>query len=333
MAVTYKDYYEILGVSRSATADEIKKTHRKLARKYHPDLNPGDQPAEAKFKEVQEAYEVLSDPQKRKRYDQLGANWHSGAEFRPPPGWESTTTHAGNGADVDFERSGGFSDFFESLFSGRRASGPAQAGFQMRGRDIDAEAAITLEEAHIGTRRSFSLEIGEPCPECGGSGVKGKRPCPACRGRGTRPGRKTLEVNIPAGAREGTTLRLAGQGEPGAGGGPPGDLYVHIRLLPHPRFTVEGAGDLAVQLNVAPWEVVLGTRVEVEKLIGKVKLTIPPGSQNGQRFRLRGQGLRRREGDLGDLYVRLVVMVPTRPSSEEKELFQRLASVSTFHPR
>ena len=336
MAVTYKDYYAILGVPRTATPDEIKKAHRRLARKYHPDLNPSDKDAEAKFKEIQEAYEVLSDPQKRKRYDQLGAEWDAGAEFRPPPGWGEERGEAEDQESYfhdNGEPFGGFSDFFESLYGGRRHGFRGGASFRMRGRDIEVEVPITLEEAHRGTTRRLSLEIDEPCPECGGTGTKDKRPCPACHGTGTRPGHKTLEVTIPAGVRDGTVLRLASQGEVGANGGPAGDLLVHIHLLPHPRFTVQGTDDLLLELPVAPWEAVLGARVPVETLDGQVELTIPAGSQTGRQFRLRGQGLRRRNGSRGDLYVRLKVVVPTRPSAEEKELFQRLAAVSSFRPQ
>jgi DnaJ-class molecular chaperone len=219
------------------------------------------------------------------------------------------------------------------LFGGRRRGFRASAGFRLRGRDVEAEAPITLEEAHRGTSRTLSLEIDEPCAECGGAGEKDQKPCPACHGRGTRPGRRTLEVSIPAGVRDGTVLRLAGQGEPGAGGGPAGDLLVEVRLQPHPRFAVDGNDDLVLELPVAPWEAVLGARVAVDALDGRVELAVPAGSQTGQRLRLRGQGLRRRDGGRGDLYVRLKVVVPTQPSPAEKELFQKLAAVSTFRPR
>jgi curved DNA-binding protein len=334
MAVTYQDYYATLGVPRTATPDEITKAYRKLARKHHPDLNPGDKEAEAKFKELQEAYEVLSDPQKRQRYDRLGADWKAGAEFRSPPERDQATADADDLGDVfDGDHFGDFSDFFGTMFGGRRRGFRTGAGFRLRGQDVEAEVPIALEEADRGGRRSLSLEIDEPCPECGGTGAKDDRPCPVCRGRGTRPGHKTLDVTIPAGVRDGTVLRLAGQGGPGAGGGPAGDLLVHVRLLPHPRLTTEGADDLAMELPVAPWEAVLGARVPVETLDGQVELTIPPGSQGGQKLRLRGRGLRRRDGGRGDLYVRLKVVVPTRPSPEERELFQRLAAVSSFRPR
>jgi DnaJ-class molecular chaperone len=331
MAATYQDYYASLGVPRTATADEIKKAYRKLARKHHPDLNPGDKEAEEKFKAVQEAYDVLSDPEKRKRYDRLGANWKAGTEYRPPP---DSHEESGNGEAEYFTSGdgGGFSDFFESLFAGRRGS-RARSGIRMPGRDVEAEVPVTLEEAHRGTKRSLSLEVEEPCPECGGTGTKDKKACPVCQGNGTRPTRKTLDVTIPAGVRDGTVLRLAGQGEPGPGGGPPGDLLVYIRLRPHPRFTVEGADDLVMELPVAPWEAVLGARIPVETLDGSVDLTIPAGSQTGRKLRLRGRGLKRRDGGSGDLYVRMKVVVPTHPSAEERELFRKLAAVSSFRPR
>jgi DnaJ-class molecular chaperone len=332
MPVQYKDYYQILGVPRSATLEEIKKAYRQLARKYHPDLNPGDKTAEAKFKEIQEAYEVLSDPAKRQRYDQLGTQWQAGAEFRPPPGWQETTVEVGDLGDLlGDERFAGFSDFFTLLFGPGRRRG--RAGFSRRGQDVEVELPLTLEEAHRGSSRRLTVEVEEPCPGCGGQGVQDRRLCTTCGGRGVRPVEKTLEVSIPAGVREGTVLRLAGQGEPGRGGGPAGDLLVHLHVLPHPRFTVEGADDLVLDLPLAPWEAVLGARVPVETLDGQVELTVPPGSQNGQRLRLRGQGLRRRDGSRGDLYVRLRVVVPTAPSPEEKELFRKLAQVSSFRPR
>ena len=341
MAVTYKDYYESLDLPRTATADEIKKSHRRLARKYHPDLNPGDKEAEARFKAVQEAYEVLSDPKKRERYDRLGHRWQAGDDFRPPPnyredagGFEDFGGYSANyGADEN-----GFSDFFETLFRGRGGfgggrRGPRRAAFRSRGHDVEAELTITLEEAHRGARRHMTLELDESCPDCGGTGRKGDKPCPTCQGVGTRPGRRTIEVSIPAGVRDHSVLRLAGQGGAGEGGGPSGDLLVRIRLQPHSRFMLEGVDDLVMELPVAPWEAVLGARIDVETLDGKVNLRIAPGSQTGQRLRLRGQGLARRRSGRGDLYVRLKVVVPTSPTEAEQKLFQELARISAFEPR
>jgi len=336
MAVAYKDYYASLGVPRTATADEVKMAYRKLARKYHPDLNPGDKDAEQKFKDAQEAYEVLSDPKKRERYDRLGANWQAGAEFRPPPEWQEASYDFGDRDGDDYFEGGGFgdfSDFFKAAFGGRRRGFRGGAGFQMRGQDIEADLSVTLEETHRGGTRLLSLELDEPCRECGGTGKKGNRPCPVCRGRGTQPGLKKLEVIIPPGVRDGTVLRLAAQGEPGMNGAPAGDLHVHLRLLPHPRFSLVGSNDLLLELPVAPWEAVLGARVPVETLDGRVELTIPPGSQTGKKLRLRGQGLRRRDGSRGDLYVQLKVVVPTQPTQLERELFQQLAAESSFKPR
>jgi DnaJ-class molecular chaperone len=342
MAVAYKDYYEILQVPRTATADEIKKSYRKLARKYHPDLNPGDTDSSAKFRDVQEAYEVLSDEDKRRRFDRLGADWKGGDQFRPPPDWQGESVDLGGFEDFGSANGthgfGGFSDFFETLFRGQRGSRGGNGfrggeAFRMRGRDLEAEAPITLEEAHRGTHRSLSLELEELCPDCSGTGTKDGQPCRACRGRGRRPGRKTLEVKIPAGVRDGAVLRLAGQGEPGSGGGPPGDVLIHVRIEPHSRFKIEGVDNLVVELPVAPWEAVLGASVPVDTLDGRVELTIPGGSQTGRRLRLRGQGMRRRDGGRGDLYVRLKVVVPTNPSPDERRLFQELATASTFNPR
>lgn len=337
MAVAYKDYYSTLGVSREATADEIKKAHRKLARQNHPDLNPGDKDAKQRFKDVQEAYEVLSDPKKRKRYDELGPSWRSGAEFRSPPGWQQQARGAWQDADTggasEAFGANGFSDFFESLFGGRRQGFRGGAGFRMRGQDVEAVIPITLEEAHRGTTRTLTLEVEEPCSECGGTGIKDKKPCPACHGRGTQPGQRTLTVTIPAGVRDETILRLAGQSGAGPGGGLPGDLLVHIRLQQHPRFTLVGSDDLQSDLPVTPWEAVLGARVPVKTLDGQVELTVLAGSQNGQRLRLRGQGLHRRSGRCGDLYVRLQILVPTQPTPKERELFEQLAAVSSFNPR
>ena len=222
MAVQFRDYYEILGVAKTATDNEIKSAYRKLARKFHPDVNPGDKSAEEKFKEINEAYQVLADSEKRKRYDQLGPNWKQGEEFRPPPGWERVHGAPGDFGDLFGSGRGasGFSDFFESLFGGRRTP-RAGAGFAMRGQDVEAEIALTLEEAHRGGKRSISLQVAETCSDCRGSGSKdGKTVCPTCRGAGAIRRPKSLEVTIPAGVRDDSVIRLAGQGEPGANGAP-----------------------------------------------------------------------------------------------------------------
>ncbi|MCL6590347.1 MAG: J domain-containing protein [Firmicutes bacterium] len=337
MAVKFRDYYETLGVSRTASEDEIKKAFRKLARKYHPDVNPGDKTAEEKFKEINEAYMVLSDPEKRRRYDQLGPNYREGADFTPPPGWENAQSFNFNFEDLgDIFGFGGrefdFSDFFTSLFGGGRVP-RSGAGFAKKGRDVEAELLLTLAEAHRGGPRPVTLEVAEECQACHNTGTQGGMICRACQGQGAVSRRKQLEVNVPQGVREGTVIRLAGLGKPGKGGGGPGDLYLKVKLKPDPRFSVSGNDDVVLDLPVSPWEAVLGAKVIVPTLDGAVEMTVPPGSQGGQRLRLRGQGLKRRDGGRGDQYVRLKVVVPGNPSETERELFRRLAAESKFEPR
>ena len=344
MAVQFKDYYDVLGVSKTATEDEIKAAYRKLARKYHPDVNPGDKSAEEKFKEINEAYEVLSDPDKRKRYDALGPNWKAGQDFRPPPDWggqspqwEGVNVEYGDLGDL-FGRAGGpggrgFSDFFDSGFGGRRGT-RAGAGFSMRGQNIEAEIPLTLEEAHRGGRRTITLNVNETCPECKGTGTKdGQTVCPKCRGARVITQAKTIEVNIPPGVRNGSVIRLAGQGEPGGDGAGRGDLLLHVRLQPHPLFDVIADGDVQLELPVAPWEAALGAKVPVPTLDSPVELNVPAGSQAGQRLRLRGKGLNRRGGRRGDEYVKLKIVNPPRLTPKEKEYFDKLAAESRFNAR
>ena len=334
MAVKFQDYYEVLGVSRTATADEIKQAYRRLARKYHPDVNPDDKTAEEKFKDVREAYEVLSDPEKRQRYDQLGENWKTGADFTPPPAWEGGRVEYGDWGDyVGAERgAGGFSDFFETLFGARRGARTG-AGFAMRGQAVEAAIELSLEEAHRGTTRTITLQTTAICPTCNGSGGQDKQPCPTCRGIGvvTRP--KTLDVTIPAGVRHGSVIRLAGQGEPGTGNAPAGDLLLHVQLRPHPLFHVLDAGDVEIELPVAPWEAALGAKVRVPTIEGTVDMTVPSGAQGGQRLRLRGQGVQRRGSGRGDQYVRLKLVNPPTLTDSERALFEQLAAASRFNPR
>lgn len=342
MAAKIKDYYEVLGVKRGASDDEIKKAYRKLARKLHPDLNPGDKSAEDQFKQLQEAYDVLSEPEDRKLYDQYGDNWRavkSGAGA-PPPGWEQSQRTAGGGQrgfdfnDFDFGsfRSAGAGaegfDIFEELFGGARGRG-RRGG---RGRDVEAELELSLEEAHRGGRRALQMQTAEVCPTCNGTGVRDGKTCETCGGAGQVLRPKTIEVNIPAGVRDGSTVRLAGQGGTGSDGSESGDLYLRIRLRPHPVFSVKG-DDLEVELSIAPWEAVLGAKIEAPTIDGKVELTIPSGANSGQRLRLRGQGLNKRNGGRGDEYVRLKVVVPKEVSAEERRLYEELQRVSRFKPR
>jgi DnaJ-class molecular chaperone len=334
MAVKFRDYYEVLGVPKTATESEIRKAYRDLARKNHPDVNPGDKAAEDRFKEINEAYEVLSDPEKRKRYDQLGPNWKAGADFTPPPGWENVRVDFGDFGEAfgQGRGAGGFSDFFESLFGARRGA-RAGAGFRMRGQDIEAEIPLTLEEAHRGVTRSITLQVTETCPDCNGSGIKDGKTCPTCRGAGAIRRPKSLDVTIPAGVRDGSVIRLAGQGEPGLDGGPEGDLFLHVRIQPHRIFDIVGEHDVQIELPVAPWEAALGAKVSVPTLDGPVEMTIPAGTQGGKRLRLRGQGLNRRGGGRGDEYVKLKIVIPPRLTAKERELFEKLASESRFNAR
>jgi curved DNA-binding protein len=340
MAVKTRDYYEVLGVGRGASTDEIKTAYRKLARKFHPDLNPGDKAAEERFKELQEAYDVLSDEENRKLFDKYGENWRAVKQGGgpPPPGWEGAhTTRGPQGGGFDFsgfDFGGGAEgfDIFEEMF-GRAQGGRRRGRRPARGEDVEAQLELSLEEAHRGVRRTLRMQVAEICPTCNGTGVvKDDKTCETCGGAGQVLKPKTLEVNIPAGVRDGSTVRLAGQGGAGLNGQQPGDLYLHIRLRPHPVFTVK-SDDLEIELPIAPWEAVLGTRVEVPTIDGKVELTIPPGAQSGQRLRLRGQGLNKRRGGRGDEYVRLKIVVPKEITAEERRLWEELRQVSRFDPR
>jgi curved DNA-binding protein len=318
MAVQYKDYYESLGVSRNATDADIKKAFRKLAREYHPDVAKDKKKAEEKFKEINEAYEVLSDPAKRKKYDELGANWKSGADFRPPPGWENAGGTRGfrggaNGPEFHFDGTG-FSDFFEQLF-GARARGARNFGgapvfeeeaFAARGRDIEGDIMVTLEEAVHGAVRAVSVQHNSRT--------------------------ETHQVKIPAGVTEGQRLRISGRGEAGAGGGGAGDLYLRIRLAKHPDFEVEGH-NLIHEVELAPWEAVLGTSISVPTLAGQVNIKIPAGTQNGQKLRVRGRGLPQRGGTHGDLIVVTQIEVPASVSESERKLWEQLGRESKFDPR
>ena len=352
MAVKYKDYYEILGVSRTASDEDIKKAFRKLARKFHPDVAKG-KGTEEKFKEINEAYEVLGDPAKRKKYDELGANWQSGAEFRPPPGWEGFAggpfaggrTGGGRNEDFEFHFGGtGFSDFFEQLFGSmggrtagaqRRRRGPGSfegEEISQRGQDIEGDIMVSLEEAVRGSVRKVSVNRPVVCENCGGSGAKGQRPCPVC-GRAGRVNRtEQFQVRIPAGVTDGQQLRLAHRGGAGPGGGPAGDLFLRVRLARHPDFQVE-EHNLVYEAEVAPWEAVLGTQIAVPTLDGRINIRIPPGTQNGQRLRVRGQGLPKRGEGRGDLNVLVQVQVPERVNDRERALWEQLARASDFNPR
>ncbi|HTD67655.1 MAG TPA: J domain-containing protein [Candidatus Limnocylindria bacterium] len=343
MALQFKDYYEVLGVARGASEDEIRKAFRKLARQYHPDVAKDKKTAEEKFKEVNEAYEVLSDPEKRKKYDQLGPNWKQGADFRTPPGWQNMRGQrpgAGGRAAPDFEThfgGTGFSDFFESLFGGKRGGG--FQGFAddeesaERGRDVEGDIMVTLDEALRGSVRAVSVQRPVPCAQCGGSGVRGQHVCNVCGGSGRVSRADTYQVRIPAGVTDGQRLRIAGRGESGMGGGVAGDLFLRVRLAKHPDFAVENR-NLVHETELAPWEAVLGAQISVPTLDGSVNIKVPPGTQNGQRLRVRGRGLPERGGAArGDLLVTVRIEVPRELSEKERELWQQMARESHFNPR
>ncbi|WP_328186160.1 DnaJ C-terminal domain-containing protein [Marinobacter sp. OP 3.4] len=310
----FKDYYAVLGVSESATPEEIKKAYRKLARKYHPDVSK-ESDADARFKDVGEAYEVLKDPEKRAEYDELrkyGAR--KDGSFEPPPGWQSASGFGGGGyTDADARQ---FSDFFEEIFGGGRGFGGGfrQQTMRSRGEDVHARVALFLEEAFHGCEKQLSYTVHEFDD----------------RGRMiARP--KNLKVKIPAGMKEGQHIRLKGQGSPGIGGGPDGDLFIEVELAPHPHFTVEGR-DLLITVPVAPWEAALGATVTVPTVGGKVKLKVPPGSNSGRRLRLKGKGLPGKHP--GDQIVVLQVVMPEQHSHEARSLYEKLAEEeSHFNPR
>jgi curved DNA-binding protein len=325
MPVQYKDYYETLGVPRSAGDADIKKSFRKLAREFHPDVAKDKKRAEEKFKEINEAYEVLSDPAKRKKYDELGANWKSGADFRPPPGWEGFSDgqafrgRGAGGQEFEFQFGGtGFSDFFEQFFGSRKRGGgfsprggfAEEEEFAERGRDIEGDIMVTLEEAMRGSVRPVNVR------RTVGRSIK----------------TETHQVKIPPGVTEGQKLRLAGRGEAGAGGGAAGDLYLRVRLAKHPDFEVVDH-NLIYEADLAPWEAVLGAEISVPALDGRVNIKIPAGTQNGQKLRVRGRGLPTRNGARGDLFVVTKIAVPARVSDAEKKLWEQLARECKFNPR
>lgn len=329
MPVAFKDYYAVLGVSREATQDDIKKAFRKLARAHHPDLAKDKKTAEEKFKEINEANEVLSDPEKRRKYDQLGANWESDGYAPPPSARGGGRGQPGEGQDYEFHFGGtGFSDFFEQFFgggrrgsdfddvfgSGRRPRGRTDgAEFAQPGADIEGDILVTLDEVVHGSLRSLTLRRVDP--------------------QTGEEEHDSFQVRIPPGAREGRRIRVPGKGTPGIAGGPPGNLYLRVRIAAHPDFRVEGA-DVFHDLELAPWEAVLGTEVVVPTPSGSVKLRIPPGTNNGHHLRLRGQGLPQAPTmERGDLYVVANVQLPSSTTEEERKLWKELSRVSRFNPR
>jgi curved DNA-binding protein len=310
--VDFKDYYKVLGVPKGSSEKDIKAAFRKLARKHHPDVNAGDAKAEAKFKEINEAYEVLSDPDKRKRYDTLGADWQS---YQRAPGPGTAAWPGGGGVHVEFDQDvGGFSDFFKTFFGGAARAGGARPGAGTRiedlfggaraaaGSDVEGQVEITLEEVLKGTKRRLRLETGQ--------------------------GSREVEVRVPAGIREGSRLRVAGEGESGRDGGPKGDLYLRVSIPPHPQFERRG-DDLHTTVRVRLSLAVLGGEMTVPTLEGEVSVKVPEGTQPGQTFRLRGQGLPElgKAGHRGDLLATVTVELPKKLTPRQKELFDELRAL------
>lgn len=315
----YKDYYATMGVSRTATPDEIKRSYRKLARKYHPDVSK-EPNAEEKFKEVQEAYEVLKDPKKREAYNQLGSQWKTGQEFRPPPGWQTYTDFGEGGSAFEGADLGGFSDFFESIFGrgGRRAEGfqgrRSHAEFRQQGRDEHAKISISLEEAYHGGTKTIHLQI----PQVDVNGQVHHQT-------------RTLKITIPKGVISGQQLRLANQGAPGIGGGPAGDLYLEMEIEPHRLFTLQGR-DVYLTLPITPWEAALGAKVTVPTLGGSVDMKIASNAQSGQKLRLKGRGLPGKPQE-GDQYVLLQILTPPAQTDAQRALYEKMAQEMPFNPR
>jgi curved DNA-binding protein len=335
-AMRFVDYYETLGVQRSSSQDEIKKAYRKLSKKFHPDINKA-KGSEEKFKQVGEAYEVLKDPEKRKKYDQLGSGFNPGDDVRPPPGWQNVDFNFSGGGPRPGARQGevptGFSDFFEAFFrsgaagAGARGAGARPrrspfdfggAGFEEEGREGQAhevDITISLEDAYHGATKT--IELAQTIRDTDG---------------GQRVEKKAFTVKIPAGATEGKKIRLAGQGGKGQGGGAAGDLFLKVHIAEHPRFKVDDHDLLAV-LPVTPWEAVLGAKVPFATLENEVQLKLPPGTQGGTKMRLKDKGLPKQGGERGALVVEIRIVVPAQPTAEETQLFEQLAQKSRFNPR
>ncbi len=329
----FRDYYQTLGVNRSDSSESITKAYRKLARKYHPDLNK-EPNAEEKFKEINEAYEVIGDSKNRKRYDALGKNWKSGQDFQAPPGWEgmfegfASGAQSSKGFDFGSGQGSGFSDFFQSLFGGMEEmqggrgsgyqNGPGTSGFGQRpspkkskGQNIKSEITITIQDAYLGATKNVEFSVQQ---------------------EGRAPERRSYEVKIPKGCTSGKTMRLSAQGGPGQNGGVNGDLLLKVKIKDDSTFRTEGS-NIVTTLTLSPWEAALGAEVLVPTLDSQVNLKIPAGSQNGQRLRLKNKGLPKKNNEQGNLYVELKIVVPKELSEKEKSLWEELSSVSSFDAR
>lgn len=341
MPTVERDYYAVLGVPRTATQDDIKKAYRKLARQYHPDLHTGPKKVEMekKFKELNEAHEVLGDPEKRKKYDRYGHRWQEAEAYEKASQeagartdrwtWRSGTgTEAGFGAED-------FSDIFESFFGRRDRTGgrPGFQGFAVQGEDVETSIRLTLPEVLTGVTRRITLSEPATCPTCAGTGrLRGGRLCPTCMGTGTQTQTRTIDVRIPAGVQDGSRIRVPGKGAPGINGGKPGDLYLRVKVESHPVFQREGS-DIHVNLPVYPWEAALGAEVLAPTLTDPVKVKVPPGSRAGSKLRLRGKGLPTASGGHGDLFYTLQIVIPATLTEEERKLYEQLGRTPHPDPR
>ncbi len=324
MPVEFKDYYATLGVTREATDDDIKTAFRKLARQYHPDVAKDKRTAEEKFKEINEANEVLSDPVKRRKYDELGAHWQEDGRPPSPAGWARRGAQGADGGQAhEFHFTGtGFSDFFEQFFGGGSRFGFESGGRDFhaesraggrQGADVEGEILVTLAEVMHGTMRAISLQTFNP--------------------RTGEAETHSFQVRIPPGAMEGRRIRVPGKGEPGVGGAPAGDLYLRVRYAAHPDFQVRGA-DLYHDVDLAPWEAVLGATVAAPSFEGAIQVRIPPATNHGAHLRVRGHGLPKgRGGERGDLYVVANIQVPAQLTEKERTLWEELRRTSRFNPR
>lgn len=328
MKTAFQDYYKILGVERSASDKEIKTAYRKLARKWHPDLQPAEKKKEAEemFKRINEANEVLSDPEKRAKYDRLGSRWQNGDEFayqQQQPGAEEARYYYQSG-----DSQGGFSDFFEQFFGrGGGFHSTRSERRPVRGQDIESEIELTIDEAFRGGIRALRLAGEAVCEECAGTGVSGRGYCGRCGGTGTISREKSLEVKIPAGVQEGSRIRLTKQGGEGLGGAEPGDLYLKVRILPHHLFRLTGA-TVESDLTLRPEQAVLGDRLSVSTLDGPVMVTVPPGSRTGTKLRLKEKGFPLKGGGRGNHLVKIQIDIPAVISEAEKELYHKLKSIN-----
>jgi len=323
-----KNYYDLLGVKHNATEKEIKQAYRKLARKYHPDVNPGDKSAEGKFKQINEAYEVLSDKAKRKKYDQYGDQWQHAEQFeqaRQQPGaYGNFNQGGGNRAQFSMNDMGGLDSIFAEIFGGGRGGTSRRRPGPRKGHDLETRVEVTLEEAYQGTNRTISLQLEEPCTTCGGTGQIQNAICSTCRGTGSALRTKRLEVKIPPGVNNGSRIKLAGKGQPGYRGGTSGDLYLMISVRPHPTFERRG-DNLHVTIDIPLTVAMLGGEAKVPTPKGKLALTIPAETGNGRFFRLKNQGMPHLGSTTrGDLLAKANVILPAKLTDEEKELFRKL---------